>query len=102
MADKMAAELAVRLFPSAERGGRGWQAGVHPEIVEQPVRVEFMEVLPIPLHRLSKRSVEKADILEGKRASDESHDRPHFLDTPLLSRFASGLDKNYQAQENPG
>jgi hypothetical protein len=76
MADKMAAKLALGLLPSAERLGRGRQSCVHPKIVEQPVGIEFMEILPVPFHRLSERAVEEADILEGKSTSEKRNCHP--------------------------
>src|SRR3989454_11251504 len=64
MAQAVTPQFDVRGFPAAQWPGRGRKAGSHSKIVQQPVRVQFQQVFLVALHRLAKRSVEEAYLLE--------------------------------------
>ena len=49
MADEVAAQLAVGLFPPAEGLGAGRQARVDAEVVEQALRVPLLEAFAVGL-----------------------------------------------------
>ena len=67
MADEMPPHLALRLFPPAQRLGRGGQAGVDAEGVQQPVRVEAQQVLVVEFLGVLERAVQQADLRQGER-----------------------------------
>src|ERR1035437_2876440 len=67
MAETVAAQLAFRLLPAAERLRARRQADVHPEGVQQPVGIETQQISLIPQHRIAERPVEQAHVRQGKR-----------------------------------
>ena len=66
MTHRVAADLAVRLFPPPIGLGRRRQSGRHAEIVKKPVRLETEHVFKIPVHGLLEGAVEKADIFQAE------------------------------------
>ncbi len=64
MPQRVAAEF--RAFPAAIGLARGGQSAGDTEHVQQPVRVEGQQVLPVPFHRLPKRPLEQTHVFQPK------------------------------------
>lgn len=68
MADEMAAQLAIRFLPPAERLRGGRQTGVDTEIVEQTIGLKPPQIAEIGLLRVLERSRQKAHLRHGESA----------------------------------
>ena len=67
VSDIVAAQLAVRSFPSAQRIGIGGDACRDPEIVRQPLVGQGIEEAAIQLHRVLPKARQQPNLGHGKR-----------------------------------
>ena len=75
VADKMAAQFAVRRLPAAERLARRGQAGVPAEVEQQPVGVQRVQVAPVRLLLGLLRPVQQRHLRQIERLHGGRNDR---------------------------
>ena len=72
MPDEVAPHLALGVFPPAQRLGRGGNAGVDAEGVQQPIRIETEQILVVEFLGVLEGAVQQADLRQGERLGLES------------------------------
>src|SRR5579872_6524877 len=99
-ADVVSAELAVRLFPTAKRFGRRWQAGVDAEGMHETIRGQRAQELTIGLHGGLAWTVSQTDLLER----EGQHLPFNFLATERLAvlgrRIIDGILRRNSARNS--
>jgi hypothetical protein len=82
MSDRVSPQFDVGLLPPTVGLRRRRQARRHPEHMEKPVRVQAVDVLPVPFHRLPERPVEQAHLPQIEGMSPDRDRRPDLFRGP--------------------
>ena len=77
MSDEVTSQLALGVFPPTQRFGRGRNAGVDAEGVQQSIRVETEQILVIEFLGVFERAVQQADLRQGEWLGLENDFRPN-------------------------
>ena len=89
MSHEMSPHLALGVFPSAQRLGRGGNARVDAEIVQKPLRVETEQVLAVEFLGVLEGAVEQADLRQVERLGPQGDLGRH----PSVGRKGEGRDE---------
>src|SRR5260370_860812 len=98
MPDKMPAQFPFRFLPSPEWLGCGRQAGIQPEIVEQPIHAQLQQIMLIQFHGVLERAFQQPHVLQRKRLNFQWNNRLH-LQFPIVARQRIGVGWDRQQKD---